>query len=68
LRVFKNTVLRKIFGPNRDDIIEEWRRLHKEELHDLYSPNTIRVEDEMGRACSTYGGDERCMQGCSREK
>jgi hypothetical protein len=37
-------VLRKMFGPKRDDVTEEWRRLHKEELHDLYSsPNIIRV-------------------------
>jgi hypothetical protein len=37
-------VLRKIFGPNRDNVRGEWRRLHKEELNDLYSsPNIIRV-------------------------
>jgi hypothetical protein len=44
LRVFENTVLRKIFGPKRDEVRGEWRRLHNEELYDLYSsPNIIRV-------------------------
>ena len=37
LRVFENMVLRRIFGPRRDEITGEWRRLHKEELNDLYS-------------------------------
>jgi hypothetical protein len=35
LRVFENGVLRKIFGPQRDEVTEEWRRLHKNELHEL---------------------------------
>jgi hypothetical protein len=44
LRVFENTVLRRIFGPKRDEATEEWRRLHNEELNDLCSsPNIIRV-------------------------
>jgi hypothetical protein len=37
LRVFENRVLRRIFGPKRDEITGEWRRLHNEELYDLYS-------------------------------
>jgi hypothetical protein len=37
LRVFENEVLRRIFGPKRDEVMEGWRRLHNEELHDLYS-------------------------------
>jgi hypothetical protein len=42
--VFENRVLRRIFGPKRDEATEEWRRLHNEELNDLYSsPNIIRV-------------------------
>jgi hypothetical protein len=44
LRVFDNRVLRRIFGPKRDEVTGEWRRLHNEELNDLYSsPNIIRV-------------------------
>ena len=44
LRVFENRVLRRIFGPKRDGVTGEWRKLHNEELNDLYSsPNTARV-------------------------
>ena len=44
LRVFENMVLRRIFGPRRDKVTGEWRRLHNEELNDLYSsPNIVRV-------------------------
>ena len=44
LRVFENRVLRRIFGPTRIEITEEWRKLHSEELNDLYSsPNIVRV-------------------------
>jgi len=44
LRVFENRVLRRIFGPKRDEVTGAWRRLHIEELNDLYSsPNIVRV-------------------------
>jgi len=44
LRVFENMVLRRIFGPRIDEVKGDWRRLHKEELNDLYtSPNIVRV-------------------------
>jgi len=44
LRVFENMVLRRIIGPGRDDVTGEWRRLHNEELNDLYSStNIVRV-------------------------
>jgi hypothetical protein len=42
LRVFQNRVLRRIFGPKKDEVTGEWRKLHSEELHILYSsPNMI---------------------------
>jgi len=44
LRMFEKRVLRTIFPPRRDELTGEWKRLHKEELHDLYSsPNIVRV-------------------------
>jgi hypothetical protein len=44
LRVFENKVLRKIFGPKRDEVTGGWRKLYKEELRDLYSsPSIIRI-------------------------
>jgi hypothetical protein len=42
--VFENRVLRRIFGPKRDEVTGEWRKLHNKELHDLYSsPSIIRI-------------------------
>jgi hypothetical protein len=41
LRVFKNRVLRRIFGPKRDEVTGEWRKLHNEELRDFYSSSSI---------------------------
>ena len=44
LRVIENRVLRRVFGSKRDEVTEEWRKLHNEELSDLYSlPNIVRV-------------------------
>jgi hypothetical protein len=44
LKVFENRVLRRIFGPKRDEMTGEWRKLHNEELRDLYSsPSIIRI-------------------------
>jgi hypothetical protein len=44
LRVFENRVLRRLFGLKRDEGIEGWRKLHNEELHNLYtSPSIIRM-------------------------
>jgi hypothetical protein len=67
LRVFENRVLRKIFGPKRDEVTGEWRRLHNEELYDLYSsPNIIRVIKSRG---ISWAGHEARMvdrRGASR--
>jgi hypothetical protein len=56
-----------IFGPKREEVTGEWRKLHNEELNNLYSSSKIvRVikikKNKMAGACSTYGGGERCVQ------
>jgi len=44
LRVLENRVLRRIFGPKRDEVTGEWRKLHNEELNDMFSSsNIVRV-------------------------
>jgi len=44
LRVCENRVLRRVFGPNRDEVTKEWGKLHNEELNDLYTlPKIVRV-------------------------
>jgi hypothetical protein len=59
----ENRVLRRIFGLKKDEVTGEWKKLHNEELDDLYSsPSIVRVEkieNEMGGACSADGGGER---------
>jgi hypothetical protein len=72
LRVFENRVLRRIFGPKRDEVTGECRKLHNEELNDLYSsPNIVRVIKSRimrwARACRAYGGEERRIQGFGGE-
>jgi hypothetical protein len=61
--VFESRVLRRIFGPKRDEVTGGWRKLHNEELHGVYfSRSVVRVdevkEDEVGGTCGTNGGDE----------
>ena len=65
----KNRVLRRIFGPEGDKVTGEWRKLHIEELNDLYcSPNIIRVIKSRrmrwaGHVACVWG-EERGIQGC----
>jgi hypothetical protein len=69
--VFENRVLRKIFGPKGDEVTGEWRKLHNEELHNLYSsPDIIRQikssqvkANEVSGACGTRGRREKIVQG-----
>ena len=72
MRVFENRVLGRVFGAKSDKVIGEWRKLHNEELSDLYSGTEYcaggKIEKiSMGGACSTYGGGERCVQGSGGE-
>ena len=69
--MFENRVLRRVFGPKRDEVTGEWRKLHNEELSDLYSlPNIVRVVKSRrmdGQGMCAYGGGERCAQGSGWE-
>ena len=68
MRVFENRVLRRIFGPKRDEITGEWRKLRKNLIicTTYYSHDQIK-KNEMVWICSTYGGKERCIQGFGGE-
>jgi len=60
LRLFENMVLRRIFGPRRDEVMGKWRRLHNEELNDPLLLNQYFLgdeieENEMGWECGAYG-------------
>ena len=69
--VFENMVLRRIFGPRRDEVTGEWRRLYNEELNDLYSsPNIVRVIKSRRMRWAGHVvrmGEERGCIGCWRE-
>jgi hypothetical protein len=66
--VFENWVLRGIFGAKRDEVTGEWKKLHNEELHDLYcSPNIYPMiksrKKSVGVACSSdWGRGEACTR------
>jgi hypothetical protein len=59
LRGFENMVLKRVFGPKRDEVTEEWRKLHNEEMICTRYPNCSggKIEkNQMGVACGAYGG------------
>jgi len=66
VRVFEIMVLRKIFRPNTDKVVGEWRGLLKEEHNYVYSSPILfwlsNQENEMCRPCSTYYGEVRCIE------
>jgi hypothetical protein len=63
LRVLENRLLRRTFGPKKDEVTGEWRNLHNEELRDLFSSssNNQVQEDEMCGSFSTNGGEEESV-------
>ena len=70
MTVFENRVLKRIFGSKRDEVTWERRKLHNEELNDLYcSPNIFRVikSRNIGGSCREYGEEGRFVQGFGRE-
>ena len=61
LRVLENRVLRRIFGPKRDEVTGEWRKLRNEELNDLHSsPNIVRVMKDGRGMWRVWGRGEAC--------
>ena len=72
LRVSENRVLRRVFGTKKDEVTREWRKLHNEELNDMYtSPNIFRVIKSRRMRWTGHvarmGGDERRIQGFGGE-
>jgi hypothetical protein len=66
LRVFENWVLGRILGPKRDEVTGELRKMHSEELHNLYSSTDIIRQmkaNEVDRACGMHGIGEKTEQG-----
>jgi hypothetical protein len=69
LRVFENRVLRRIFGPKRDEVTGEWRKLHNEEIHILYStPDIIRQIKSRRMSVQGFGGKARGKEATLKTK
>jgi len=73
LRVFENIVLRRLFGPRRDEVTEEWRRVHNEKLSDLYtSPNIVLViksrRMKLGVHVARMGVESVCIESWWRNR
>ena len=63
LTVFENRVLRIIFGPKRDKVRGEWRRLHNEEIYDLYSSsNIIQIKKRWTGLLARMGRQKKCIE------
>ena len=70
--MFENRVLRRVFGPKRDEVTGEWRKPHNEELNDLHSLPSIVLVVKSRRMrwaghVARMGGGERCAQGVGGE-
>jgi hypothetical protein len=68
LRVFENRVLNRVFGPKMDEVTGKWRKLHNEELNDLYTvPNIVRFDKSRSMRWAGHVarmGEERVCTGC----
>lgn len=69
--MFKNKELRKIFRPSTKKVTGHRGKIYNDELHDFNTPHQILLneikEDELGGACNTHGGEEKCLQGIGRK-
>jgi len=71
-RVFENRVVRRMFGPKREEVVGGWRRLHSDGVHNFlrfttyYSGDQMK-EDEIGEECRTHGRYEKCIHDLRRK-
>jgi len=71
--MFENRVLRKLFGPKRKEVRGYWRKIHNEDLRDVfnslknYSGNNIK-DNEMGGSCGTYRVSRICIEGSGGDR
>jgi hypothetical protein len=65
--VFENRVLRRIFGSKRDEVTGDWRKLHGEKLHYLYSPNITRAIKLRKMRWAGHVAQDRCIHGFGGE-